>query len=116
MAYFDRVQDVSSTSGTGALTLSGTAATGYQTFASAFAINDSISYAITDATSGAWESGIGYLSASTTLVRNQCLQSSNAGAFVNFAANSKTVFCTLPATTATDNGLSLALRMGIMGV
>lgn len=116
MAYFDRVQDVSTTAGTGALTLSGTAATGYQTFSPAFAINDSISYAISDATTGAWESGIGYLSGATTLVRNQCLQSSNAGAFVNFAANSKTVFCTMPATTATDNGLALALSMGLMGV
>jgi len=116
MAYFDRVQDTSTTTGTGALTLSGTAATGYQTFASAFAINDSISYAIVDAVAGTWESGIGYLSASTTLVRNQCLQSSNAGAFVNFAANSKTVFCTMPATAAVDNGLALALRMGLYGV
>ena len=113
--YADRVQETSSTSGTGPFTLAGASA-GYQTFAAVFAVNDVVQYAIVDSTANTWEVGIGYLSGSTTLVRSQVLSSSNSGALVSFAGNTATVFGTYSGVTAVDNGYSIALRMGIFSV
>lgn len=94
MFYFDRVKETSTTTGTGNLTLAG-AATGYRSFTSAYATNTRFAYCI--AAGSEWEVGQGYLSASTTLVRETVFASSNAGALVNFSAGTKDVFVTLPA-------------------
>lgn len=108
MGYVDRVKDTSTTTGTGNFTLSGTPPTGYQAFGSVFAVNDPICYCITDGTS--WEVGEGYLSATTTLVRDRVLQSSNAGALVNWGAGSKDVFVTLAADNIADSGVVAATQ------
>lgn len=94
--FRDRVKDASTTTGTGNFTLSGTAPTGYQTFATAFAVtSDIFTYCIVDNTSGQWETGAGYLSASTTLVRTEPMDgSSGLNTLVNFSAGTKDVFCT----------------------
>jgi hypothetical protein len=94
--FRDRVKDTSTTTGTGNVTLSGTAPTGYQTFATAFAVtSDVFTYCIVDNTSGQWETGGGYLSASTTLVRSDPMDgSSGLFTLVNFGAGTKDVFCT----------------------
>lgn len=92
----DRVKETTTTSGTGAVTLAG-ASTGFQAFSTAFAVSSSIYYAIVDSMAGTWEVGIGTLSSATLLTRNTVLASSNSGALVNFAANAKEVFCTMPA-------------------
>lgn len=105
----DRVKDTTTTTGTGNITLSGSAPTGYQTFASQFAVNEPLYYTISS--SGAdWETGIGYLSASTTLVRSCVLGSSNSNALVNFSAGSKDVFCSPPATQLNKMALVLGMR------
>ena len=94
----DRVQDTTTTTGTGTVTLSGTAPAGYQSFA---AVGDSNTtyYTISDGTN--WEVGIGtYSTAGATLSRTTVLSSSNAGALVSFAAGTKTVWVDYPAERA----------------
>lgn len=88
----DRVKDTTTGTGTGNLTLSGTAPTGFRDFNTVFGLNTSFPYVIDDG-AGNWESGVGYLSASTTLVRSTVRNSSTGGAAIDFAAGSKTVFC-----------------------
>jgi len=101
MSYFsDRVKDTTTTTGTGNITLSGTAPTGYRSFNTAFGTNVYFTYVIEGA--GEWEVGRGYLSASTTLVRQQIYSSSNSNAAVNFSAGTKYVFNSIPAFLAND--------------
>ena len=97
----DRVKETSVTSGTGTLTLAG-AASGFQTFSTAIGNTNTTYYAVVDATTGAFEVGVGTVAAGT-LARTTVIASSNSNAAVNFAANSKDVFCTYPA----DKGLYL---------
>jgi hypothetical protein len=95
----DRVQESTTTTGTGTLTLNG-AVFGFQTFA---IIGDGnvTYYAITDPGTGSWEVGVGtYTASGTTLSRTTVFESSNSGSLVNFAAGTKNVFCTYPAERA----------------
>jgi len=87
-----RVAESSATTGTGAFTLEG-ALSGHRTFSSALSVSDTTEYAIV-ADDGAWEVGVGTLSASTTLARTTVAASSNAGSAVNFGVGNKTVFIT----------------------
>ena len=97
LALKDRVKETTSTTGTGTVTLDGAAA-GFQSFAAVGNGNQTF-YAIVDATSGAWEVGVGtYTSSGTTLSRTTVVSSSNAGSLVNFGAGSKDVFVTYPSS------------------
>jgi len=90
----DRVQETSTTTGTGTLTLAGAVA-GFQSF-SVIGNANTTYYAIVMDSS--FEIGIGtYTSSGTTLSRTTVLESSNAGSLVNFSAGTKSVFCTYPA-------------------
>jgi hypothetical protein len=90
----DRVQEVSTTTGTGTFTLAG-AATGFQSF-SVIGNGNTTYYAIVGGTE--WEVGLGtYTSSGTTLSRTTILESSNGGTAVNFSAGTKNVFVTYPA-------------------
>lgn len=116
-AFRDRVKDTSTTPGTGDLTLSGTAPEGgYQTFANAFPLNTPFCYCIEEASTNLWETGTGYLSASTTLVRDAAVfdGSSGPGVLVTFTGASKTIFCTAPAhwLEDTDSGANLHKARG----
>jgi hypothetical protein len=95
--FKDRVKDSSTTTGTGSITLSGTAPTGYQSFNTAFGTGNAFLYCIVDGTSGLWETGTGYLSTATTLVRDSFVMdgSSGPGVLVSFTAGTKDVFCTI---------------------
>jgi hypothetical protein len=91
----DRVQETSTTTGTGTFTLAG-AVTGFQSF-SAIGDGNITYYAIVGGSE--WEVGIGtYTSSGTTLSRDTILESSNSGSAVNFSAGTKTVFVTYPAS------------------
>jgi hypothetical protein len=92
----DRVQETSTTTGTGNFTLAG-AVTGYQTFASVLATADTTYYTIADQGGANWEVGLGTFTSPSTLARTTILSSSNAGSAVNFAAGTKAVFITYPA-------------------
>jgi len=93
----DRVQETTTTAGTGTLTLLG-AATGYQSFAAVGDTNTTY-YCIQAQTTGDWEVGIGtYTASGTTLSRDTVLSSSAGGTTkVTLAAGTKNVFVTYPA-------------------
>jgi hypothetical protein len=90
----DRVKETTTTTGTGTITLAG-AVTGFQAFS---VIGDGNTTFYTIAGGAEFEVGIGtYTLSSTTLSRDTILESSNAGAAVNFSAGTKDVFVTYPA-------------------
>jgi hypothetical protein len=90
----NRVQETTTTGGTGTITLAG-AVTGYITFAAGFTTGDVLFYTIDDGI-GAWEIGIGTLVTTGTLSRTTVIASSNSGALVNFSSGTKRVFCSAP--------------------
>jgi len=113
-SFSDRVQDTSTTTGTGNVTLSGTAPAGKVDFNTAFGTQQSFTYVIQGQSGSEWEVGMGYLSASTTLVRDRVTASSNSGSLVNFSAGTKDVFCDVPAEFFnTVDGAVLALRYAV---
>ena len=92
----DRVQELTSTSGTGTLTLSG-AVPGFQTFSSSIGNGNTTFYTIYDNTAQEWEVGIGTVGAGT-LARTTVLSNYlGTTALVSFVGNSSFVFCTYPA-------------------
>ena len=92
----DRVKETSTTTGTGTLTLAG-AVTGFETFSSAIGNANTTYYAIVNTTDGEFEVGLGTVAAGT-LARTTVISSSNSDSAVNFAAGTKNVFVTLPAS------------------
>ena len=95
----DRVQETTTTTGTGTLTLGG-AVTGYQSF-SAIGNANTTYYAIYASGGSEWEVGIGtYTASGTTLSRDTVLSSSNSGSLVSFSAGTKNVWCDYPAGRA----------------
>ena len=96
----NRVRELTSTTGTGAVTLGG-AVGGFQTFAAGIGNSNTTYYAISINSENEWEVGLGTLSAdSSTLTRTTVLESSNSDSAVDFSAGSKEVFCTLPSEKA----------------
>jgi hypothetical protein len=96
----DRVQETTTSTGTGTITLAG-AATGFQSF-SAIGDGNTTFYTIADQSGSNWEVGIGtYTASGTTLSRTTVLSSSNSGSLVNFGAGTKNVFVTYPAGRST---------------
>ena len=96
LAVYDRVQETTTTTGTGSVTLLG-AVTGYQSFAAVGNGNQTY-YCIADQGGANWEVGIGqYSTTGPTLARTTVLSSSNSGSLVSFTAGTKTVFVTYPA-------------------
>jgi len=96
----DRVKETSTTTGTGTFSLAG-AALGFETFVAGIGNTNTTYYTIVNE-DGAFEVGIGTVTdaAPDTLSRDTILSSSNGDAAVNFAAGTKDVFCTLPASKA----------------
>ena len=104
----DRVQETTTTTGTGTVTLAG-ATNGYQTFA---AVGDGNSTYYTIAGISEWEVGIGtYTASGTTLSRTTVLSSSNSGSLVNFSAGTKNVFVTYPASVSVPEGKAIIMAM-----
>jgi hypothetical protein len=117
LGYNDRVQESTTTSGTGTITLGGAVA-GFQAFSTAFPSpvggSQDVYYTIVDGSNN-WEVGIGtYTSGSDTLSRNTVLQSSNSNALVSFTGSGQTVFCDIPAKSLADRGLTIAMAMHIV--
>ena len=90
----DRVQETTTTTGTGTYTLAG-AKDGFQSFA-AVGDGNTTYYACTDGTD--YEVGIGtYTLSGTTLARTTIIESSNSDLAVSWGAGSKDIFVTAPA-------------------
>ena len=108
----DRVKESTTTTGVGDITVAG-AATGHITFNTKFGIGVRFRYAVASPSGSEWEVGDGYLSNSTTLVRDVVFFSSNSGALVNFSAGTKDVFIPVPSQMITSFGQSYAMARGI---
>lgn len=90
----DRVQETTTTVGTGAVTLAGAVA-GYQAFEDVCTDGDEVFYCIAHRTPGQWEVGIGTFTAG--VLSRDTMLSSSTGSIVAFAAGTKDVFLTQPA-------------------
>jgi hypothetical protein len=95
LALFDRVQETTTTTGTGSVTLGG-AVPGFQSFA-VVGNGNTCYYTIVDGT--AWEVGIGtYSTTGPTLARTTVLSNSSGNTSpITLAAGTKTIFLTYPA-------------------
>ena len=108
----NRVKDTTTTTGTGTITLSGTAPTGYQNFS---VIGNGNTTYYTIAGGSQWEVGIGtYTSSGTTLSRDTVLASST-GSKLDLAAGTKDVFVTLPSEATATEGRAIVMSM-VFGV
>ena len=104
----DRVQETTTTTGTGTVTLAG-AVSGYQTFA---AVGDGNSTYYTIAGGTEWEVGIGtYTASGTTLSRTTVISSSNSGSLVTFSAGTKNVFVTYPSARAVPFNRAIVMSL-----
>ncbi len=94
----DRVKETTTTTGTGAVSLAG-AVTGFETFAAGVGNSNTTYYAIVHQTANEFEVGLGTLDGdSSDLTRTTVISSSNSDSEVDFAAGTKDVFCTIPAS------------------
>ena len=94
----DRVKETTTTTGTGAVSLGG-AVTGFETFAAGVGNSNTTYYCISHQTAAEFEVGLGTLDGdSSDLTRTTVISSSNSDSAVDFAAGTKDVFCTMPAS------------------
>jgi hypothetical protein len=107
----DRVQETSTTSGTGTLTLSG-AVSGFQTFSTAIGNGNTTFYTIYDPTAYDWEVGIGTVGAGTLARTTVLSNSAGTTTQISFASNSKFVFCTYPAEKSINYDASGVATIG----
>jgi hypothetical protein len=104
----DRVQETTTTTGTGTVTLAG-AVSGFQTFS---AVGDGNSTYYTIAGGSEWEVGIGtYTASGTTLSRTTVISSSNSGSLVTFSAGTKNVFVTYPAARSIPTNRAIVMSI-----
>lgn len=106
----DRVKELSSTTGTGSLTLSG-APSGYRAFSSVMSSGDTCYYAISHQSQAEWETGLATFTSPSTLARTTIHSSSNGNAAVNFSAGTKEVVITI---TASELGQVIEAAPGIV--
>jgi hypothetical protein len=97
----DRVKEITTSTGTGALSLGGASST-FDQFQTYMSNGDTTYYAIASEESGVdeWEVGIGTWNTGNTLTRTTILAGSNSTSAVNFTAGDKQVFMTYPAAKA----------------
>jgi hypothetical protein len=93
----DRVRDTSTSTGTGAFVVSGTAPTAFRTFSAVLSTSDTFYYAIQHQTANEWEVGLGTYSSANTITRTTVYASSASGSAVTFSSGTKDVFITLAA-------------------
>lgn len=109
--FADRVQETTTTTGTGDITLSGTAATRCQRFQDAHNVDELVKYVIEGQSGSEWEVGLGQLTASTTLARLEVYASSNSNALVNFSSGTKDVYSVIGAENINDGSLGIRAAM-----
>lgn len=93
----DRVKDTSTTTGTGNITVSGSAPFGYRTFSTVMSVGDTFYYAIQGQSTAEWEIGVGTYASTNQFARTTVLASSASGSAVSFSTGTKNVFITLAA-------------------
>jgi len=91
--------ETTTTSGTGNLTLAGAKSALYKTINASVGVGPRFPYTLKDTTNNVWETGIGYLSASTTMVRELVL-SNSSGTLAALTLGGATVDVYISATSA----------------
>jgi hypothetical protein len=101
----DRVKEITTTTGTGDVSLAGASAT-FDTFQSVMSNGDTTFYAIVHTASGTdeWEVGVGTWNTGNTLTRTTVYAGSNGTSAVNFSSGNKDIFMTYPASKAAVAG------------
>jgi hypothetical protein len=102
----DRVKDTSTTTGTGNITVSGSAPFGYRTFSTVLSVADTFYYAIQGQSTAEWEIGVGTYASTNQFARTTVLASSASNSAVSFSSGTKNVFITLAATRTLQLGPS----------
>ena len=95
----DAVYDLSTSVGTGTITVLNQPPPGYRTFNDVLTAGDGCQIRIRNTITNEWEDSIAVYSGTHQLTRVQVLASSNAGNLVNFLAGSKEVYLTKLAET-----------------
>ena len=108
----DRVKDTSTTTGTGNITVSGSAPFGYRTFSTVLSVADTFYYAIQGQSTAEWEIGVGTYASTNQFARTTVLASSASNSAVSFSSGTKNVFITLAATRTLQLGPSDTLTAG----
>lgn len=93
----DRVQETTTTTGTGTITLLG-AVSGYRAFSPLLSTSDTAYVAIVHRTAAEWEVCLATLTGASALARTSVLSSSNSNSAVSFSAGTKDVFICIPAS------------------
>jgi len=106
----DRVKETSTSTGTGNFTLDGASA-GFVSFNAGVGTNNRTYYVISLQGGSEYEVGIGTLTASTTLQRDEVIDSSNSNNLVNFSAGTKDVFVAQPANKAHDASVAVSIAL-----
>jgi hypothetical protein len=110
----DRVQDTTTTTGTGTVTLANAPPAGFQSFGAAIGNGNTTYYVINGGSE--YEVGVGtYTAAGTSLSRDTVLSSSNGGSLVNFSAGTKLVFVTYPAEKSVNKDVANNVNVSITG-
>lgn len=102
---YDRIQEETTTTGTGTVYLNGTAPTGFKTFVSEVTSGATVRYLIETSNKSEWEVGEGIFTDDTpaTLSRVKVYASSNSGSLVDFSAGTKNVWLVLTAKDINEN-------------
>ena len=108
----DRVRDTTTTTGTGAKTVSGSAPATYRTFSTVCAVSDTLPAFIAHRTADEWEVGIYTYTASNQLTNASVIASSNAGSAVNFTTGTKDVVLSEISNSSVLNGLTSTITVG----
>ena len=114
---FDRVKQKSTSTGTGNFELSSSVA-GFKDFADVYADQDVLFYCINDGTNFEIGSGIFNSGATPTIQRNVFYSSASDNSIIDFAAGTKEIFVTYPATHSVSigsgiGGITLPQKSGI---
>ena len=107
----DRVKDTSTTTGTGNITVSGSAPFGYRTFSTVLSVSDTFYYCIQGQGTSEWEVGLGTYVSSNQFARTTVLSSSASGSAVSFSSGTKNVFITLAADKTLQIGPSSSVTV-----
>lgn len=110
----DLVHEISTTTGTGNLTVS--AENGKRRLSDAFGTGvttDVFDYFVSHRSAAEWEQGTGHMSDANTLVRDTVIASSNSNAAVNFSAGIKDITNDIPASKQITTDLPAAARSAL---
>jgi hypothetical protein len=100
---FDRIAEVSATTGTGSFALGGAVSAAYRAFQTKFSVSDTPLYLAqavdgSGTPTGQWETGRGTLTGITTLARSTIFDnSSNNTSPISFTGGNLQIWCVLPA-------------------